>query len=62
MPRPRNTIRTINVHLLLPETLVSRIYAQLLSDVEGRVPYGAQQSFFVRAAEDLLDKLEATAT
>jgi hypothetical protein len=43
---------------MLPEDLVARIYARLISSVEGRVPYGAQQKFFTRAAVDLLEKLE----
>jgi len=46
------------MHVMLPETLVARIYAQLMSPLEGRIPFGAQQKFFTRAAEDLLDKLE----
>jgi len=45
---------------MLPEDLVARIYARLVSSVEGRIPLGAQQKFFVRAATDLLEKLEAT--
>lgn len=58
MPRPRNTIRTLDVHLKLPETLMARLYALLHSDVEGRVPQGAQAAFFTRAAQELLAKLE----
>ncbi len=58
MPRPRNTIRSVNVHLMLPETLVSRIYAVLMSGVEGRIPQGAQQRFFTLAAENLLKEME----
>ena len=57
MARPRNTVRTLNVHLMLPEDLMSQIYALLHSDLEGRVPFGAQQKFFERAARDLLAKL-----
>lgn len=57
MPRPRNTIRTLDVHLKLPEDLMSRVYALLHSDLESRVPQGAQARFFERAARDLLDKL-----
>lgn len=58
MPRPRNTVRTINVHLMLPEDLMSQVYALLHSDLEGRVPFGAQAKFFERAARDLLARLQ----
>jgi len=57
MARPRNTVRTVDVHIMMPEALMSRIYALLMSDLEGRVPHGAQQTFFIRAAEELLDTL-----
>lgn len=58
MPRPRNIIRTIPVHLLMPEPLMARVYGRLVSDIEGKIPYGAQQTFFVAAVEALLNHLD----
>ena len=46
MPRPLKTIRTINKNIALPEDLVGRLELELFSEVEGRIPFGAQQEFF----------------
>jgi hypothetical protein len=58
MPQPRKTDRPQIIHTTLPASLLARIYASLYSPLEGRVPRGALQTFLVRAAEDLLVKLE----
>lgn len=59
MPAPLKTDRPTVIHTTLPASLLGRIYAKLYSDVEGTVPRGALQKFIIRAAEDLLVKMEA---
>ena len=46
MSRPKKTIRTVYKNIGLPEDLVARIELELYSEVEGRIPFGAQQAFF----------------
>ena len=58
MARPRNITRTVDVHMLLPEPLMSRVYALLVSDLDGKIPQGAQARFFATAAEHYLKFLE----
>jgi hypothetical protein len=58
MARPRNITRTVDVHMLLPEPLMSRIYALLISDLDGKIPQGAQAKFFAAAAQHYLTHLE----
>jgi len=47
MARPKNTIRTKPQTINLPEDLIGRIELELFSEVEGRIPLGAKQEFFV---------------
>jgi hypothetical protein len=58
MARPRNVVRTVDVHILLPEPLMSRIYALLVSDLDGKIPQGAQAKLIVAALEAYLPQLE----
>ena len=44
MPRPRNDV--VHIHVTLPRALGERLLDYLHSDLEGKVPYGAVQSFF----------------
>jgi hypothetical protein len=48
MSRPKRTIRTIYKNIALPEDLVAKLELELFSEVEGRIPFGAQQEFFVK--------------
>lgn len=48
MPRPKKTVRTVYKNIGLPEDLVARLELELYSEVEGRIPHGAQQEFFTR--------------
>lgn len=50
MSRPRATDRRIDVHLMLPESLVGEIELALFSQIQGRVPLGAFSKFYERAA------------
>lgn len=58
MPQPFKTDRPTSIHVHLPASLMGRVYAVLYSSTEERIPLGAMQKFFLRAAEDLLTKLE----
>lgn len=48
MPRPKNVIPTVQLCLMLPEDIRGWLDLQLFSELEGRVPKGAYQDFFLR--------------
>lgn len=48
MARPRTTIRRISKNISLPEDLVARMELELYSEVEGRIPVGAQSDLIER--------------
>lgn len=58
MSRPKKTVRTIFKNIGIPEDLVAKLELHLYSDVEGRIPLGAQQEFFTQLLRDYFDKLE----
>jgi hypothetical protein len=58
MPRPKKTIRTIFKNIALPEDLVARLELELYSDVEGRVPFGAQQEFFTKLLREHFERID----
>jgi len=47
MPRPLKTVRTVYFHIGIPEDLAAQVKLHLFSEVEGKIPLGAQQEFFV---------------
>lgn len=57
MARPRNTIRTIKVHLALPDDLVAEVNLFLFSELEQMVPRGKLSEFFTTAARNLMREL-----
>jgi len=46
MGKPKKTVPVIFKKIGLPEDLVARIELELFSDLEGKIPFGAQQQFF----------------
>ncbi len=58
MARPRKVDRTVDIHLLLPETLIAEVELLLYSDIEARVPHGARSKFFTTAAQQYLTALK----
>lgn len=46
MGKPKKNIPNIFLKVGLPEDLVARIQLELHSDLEGKIPFGAQQQFF----------------
>lgn len=69
MPRPARTLRTVQKNIALPEDLAAKLELHLYSEVEGRVPFGAQSAFFSQLLTDYFNQkqpqaqpsLEATA-
>ena len=47
MPRPPNIIRPTLLHLALPKDIREKVDGHLYSELEGRVPKGAYQRFFM---------------
>lgn len=58
MPRPKKTIRTVSVHISLPEDLTAKVQLHLFSDVEGKVPFGKQAEFFTSLVKNYFDAQE----
>lgn len=46
MARPKKVLRTVYTNIGLPEDLVAKVKLELYSEVEGKIPFGAQQEFF----------------
>jgi hypothetical protein len=55
MARPTKTIRTIFKNIGIPEDLVARMELELYSEIEGRIPFGAQQEFFTKLLREYFD-------
>lgn len=56
MPRPLKTIRTVNKNIALPEDLVAQLELHLYSELEGRIPFGAQQEFFTTLLQNFFSQ------
>ena len=48
MSRPLKTVRTVYLHVGIPEDLAAQLKLHLFSDLEGKIPMGAQQEFFTQ--------------
>jgi hypothetical protein len=55
MARPKKTFRTVPKNICLPEDLVAKLELELYSEVEGKIPFGAQQEFFTKLLRDYFD-------
>ena len=58
MARNPNIIRPISLHTSIPEDLWTQLSLHLFSEVEGRVPKGAYQSFIVERIREYFAKRE----
>ena len=58
MPRPYLVDRPHHMLVTIPQSLYARLALYLYSPLEGRVPQGAYQSFFVARIEEHLAKIE----
>lgn len=48
MARPKNTIKSISRNISIPEDLCELMDKELYSELEGKIPFGAQQAFFTK--------------
>jgi len=55
MPRPRNLEPSIPLKLKLPESVRVRLDLHLFSPLEGRVPQGRYQEFFIDRIKEFFD-------
>lgn len=55
MARPKKTIRTVYKNIGLPEDLAAKMELHLYSEVEGRIPFGAQQEFLTKLLQDFFE-------
>ena len=61
MARPSKTIRTVYFNIGLPEDLAAKVKLRLYSELEGKIPHGAQQDFFTQLVREHFNA-PATAT
>ena len=52
MPRRPDVDRPVALKLMLPETIRARLDLELFSDLEGRVPQGRYQEFFLARIQE----------
>lgn len=55
MPRPKNVIPTVKLNLKLPEDIRTRLDIHLYSELEGRVPQGHYQAFFIERCREFFE-------
>ena len=55
MARPKKTVRTVFKNIGVPEDLVEKINIELYSELEGKIPFGAQQAFFTKLLREHFD-------
>lgn len=60
MSRPRKIDRPVDVHIMLPSSLVAEIELRLYSELQERIPLGARAKFYEEAARRYLDYLNRT--
>ena len=46
MARPSRVIPSVNKNIAIPQDLCARLELELYSELEGRIPFGAQAKFF----------------
>jgi hypothetical protein len=58
MSRPRKIDRSVDVHVMLPSSLVAEIELRLYSEMEQRIPLGARARFYEAAARQYLANIK----
>lgn len=53
--RPTKTIQSIQINLSIPEDLYAQVKLHLWSEVEGKVPHGAQSEFVTQLIREFFD-------
>lgn len=60
MPQPKKLIPHCNKTIRLPVESVLKVELHLIDQIEGKVPHGKWQEFFVRLIEDYFSKSKLT--
>jgi len=55
MARPKKTVRTVFKNIGIPEDLAKAVETELYSEIEGKVPFGAQQAFYTKLLREHFD-------
>lgn len=58
MPRPKKILRSHPNTISIPEDLQAKLELHLYSDLEGRVPFGAKQKFFIQLLTEFFSAQE----
>jgi len=56
MSRPKGITRRISKNISLPEDIVARMELELFSEVDGRIPIGAQSQLIEQLLRDYFNK------
>lgn len=56
MPQPKKLVPHMNKTIRLPVSTVDKVEAFLIDSIEGKVPHGKWQDFFVRLIEEFFNK------
>lgn len=59
MARPKQVIRSVYRNIGIPEDLCARMDLELYSDLEGKIPFGAQQRFITMLLRQHFDMMDA---
>jgi len=58
MPRIKSVNPSVDKHIHLPTDLCARVELELYSDLEGRVPFGAWQTFVTKLIKEHFELIE----
>lgn len=58
MPRPKKTVRSVYIHVGLPEDIVARVELELYSEAERRIPFGAWQKLITALLRQHISRLD----
>lgn len=59
MARPKQTVPSVHKHIRIPEDLAVRMEAELFSELEGKIPQGAQGEFIAGLIREYYRKKDA---
>jgi len=55
MARPKNTIKSVSRNISIPADLCELMDKELYSELEGKIPFGAQQVFFTKLLREYFE-------
>lgn len=59
MAKPKNAVPTVEKKVQIPMDLVTRMELELHSDLEGKIPYGAQSEFINRLIREHYQRIDS---